>query len=322
MPILSRSLDRNAELQLNLSKQDYAPGRAGRNRHPRAVCRQWPDHHRARQGLRARVVPCRHHQLGAAHHRARGFRGQRLHQRAVHPRSVVGRDLHESAELRRGAVLGQPRCAAQRSRWIRRAGQARRDVTFKLHSTQPTKAVVFAVDEGILQVARYKLGDPLKFFFRKRMLEVHLADPRSDPAGLREADGDGGAGWRCRRRDRSPAQPVQAQARQAGGYWSGIVDVDGERISATPCRITSTASCGDGGAVSPDRIGTFEGSTTVRGDFVLSPNVPTTLAPGDEAESQRRRGQQPDRPQRQAGAGGRDAEDRPATAGRRRPRRA
>ncbi len=37
-------------------------------------------------------------------------------------------------------------------------------------------------------------------------------------------------------------------------------------------------------AVSPDRIGTFEGSTTVRGDFVLSPNVPTTLAPGDEAE--------------------------------------
>jgi uncharacterized protein YfaS (alpha-2-macroglobulin family) len=45
-------------------------------------------------------------------------------------------------------------------------------LTLKLHSTQPTKAVVFAVDEGILQVARYKLGDPLKFFFRKRMLQV------------------------------------------------------------------------------------------------------------------------------------------------------
>src|SRR4029077_19371400 len=37
-------------------------------------------------------------------------------------------------------------------------------------------------------------------------------------------------------------------------------------------------------AVSPDRIGTVEDATTVRGDFVLSPNVPTTMAPGDEAE--------------------------------------
>ncbi|MCQ4438555.1 hypothetical protein NO135_26460, partial [Clostridioides difficile] len=37
-------------------------------------------------------------------------------------------------------------------------------------------------------------------------------------------------------------------------------------------------------SVSPDLVGTFEGATTVRGDFVLSPNVPTTLAPGDEAD--------------------------------------
>jgi uncharacterized protein YfaS (alpha-2-macroglobulin family) len=37
-------------------------------------------------------------------------------------------------------------------------------------------------------------------------------------------------------------------------------------------------------AVSSDRIGTYEGGTTVRGDFVLSPNVPTTLAPGDETD--------------------------------------
>src|SRR5262249_5562374 len=45
-------------------------------------------------------------------------------------------------------------------------------VTFKLHAGAPTKAVVFAVDEGILQVAHYQLRDPLKFFFQKRMLEV------------------------------------------------------------------------------------------------------------------------------------------------------
>ncbi|WP_050455816.1 alpha-2-macroglobulin family protein [Candidatus Burkholderia verschuerenii] len=37
-------------------------------------------------------------------------------------------------------------------------------------------------------------------------------------------------------------------------------------------------------SVSPDLIGTYEGAMTVRGDFVLSPNAPTTLAPGDEAD--------------------------------------
>ena len=48
-------------------------------------------------------------------------------------------------------------------------------LTIKLTAAQPTRAVVFAIDEGILQVARYKLGDPLDFFFRKRMLEVHTS---------------------------------------------------------------------------------------------------------------------------------------------------
>jgi uncharacterized protein YfaS (alpha-2-macroglobulin family) len=36
--------------------------------------------------------------------------------------------------------------------------------------------------------------------------------------------------------------------------------------------------------VSPALIGTAENAVTVRGDFVLSPDAPTTLAPGDEAE--------------------------------------
>ncbi len=42
----------------------------------------------------------------------------------------------------------------------------------KLRSDKPTRAVVFAVDEGILQVARYKTPDPLTQFFQKRALEV------------------------------------------------------------------------------------------------------------------------------------------------------
>jgi uncharacterized protein YfaS (alpha-2-macroglobulin family) len=36
--------------------------------------------------------------------------------------------------------------------------------TFKLHAAQPAKVVLFAVNEGILQVARYELTDPLEYF--------------------------------------------------------------------------------------------------------------------------------------------------------------
>lgn len=39
-------------------------------------------------------------------------------------------------------------------------------------TTSPQNVVVFAIDEGILQVARYRLKDPLDYFFRKRALEV------------------------------------------------------------------------------------------------------------------------------------------------------
>ncbi|MDT0867138.1 hypothetical protein RNR80_13000, partial [Staphylococcus pseudintermedius] len=37
------------------------------------------------------------------------------------------------------------------------------------------RVVLFAVDEGILQVARYRVGEPLDHFFRKKMLQVDTA---------------------------------------------------------------------------------------------------------------------------------------------------
>ena len=145
---------------------------------------------------------------------------------------------------------------------------------------------MFAVDEGILQVAHYKLGDPLNFFFRKRMLDVQtsqildliLPDFKKLMA-LAAPGGDNGdaIGRQLNPFKRRRDKPVV--------YWSGIVDVNGEKDLqyAVPdyfhgkLRVMAVA-------VSPDLIGVFEGATTVRGDFVLSPDAPTTLAPGDEAE--------------------------------------
>ena len=45
-------------------------------------------------------------------------------------------------------------------------------LTIGYKTTGPAKLVLIAVDEGILQVARYHTPDPLSYFFRKRALEV------------------------------------------------------------------------------------------------------------------------------------------------------
>ncbi len=58
--------------------------------------------HRARSRLRAHLVPQHDDGIRAEDPRAGRFRRQRLHQRAVRARSVIGRNLHVAAELRRG----------------------------------------------------------------------------------------------------------------------------------------------------------------------------------------------------------------------------
>jgi uncharacterized protein YfaS (alpha-2-macroglobulin family) len=159
-------------------------------------------------------------------------------------------------------------------------------VTFKLHAAQPAKVVLFAVNEGILQVARYKFEDPLDWFFRKRMLGVSTAqildlilpDFEKLMAAASAPGGDANAAIARQ------LNPFRRKEKAPVAYWSGVVDVDGEKdFSYTvPDDFNGTLKV-MAVAVSPDRIGTWQGSTTVRGDFVLSPNAPTTLAPGDEA---------------------------------------
>ncbi|WIG55299.1 MAG: hypothetical protein OJF61_001085 [Rhodanobacteraceae bacterium] len=159
-------------------------------------------------------------------------------------------------------------------------------VTFKLHAAQPAKVVLFAVNEGILQVAGYKFGDPLDWFFRKRMLGVTTAqildlilpDFEKLMAAASAPGGDADAAIARQ------LNPFHRKQKAPVAYWSGVVDVDGEKDFSYSVpddfngqlRVMAVA-------VSPDRIGTWQGQTTVRGDFVLSPNAPTTLAPGDEA---------------------------------------
>jgi alpha-2-macroglobulin len=157
-------------------------------------------------------------------------------------------------------------------------------VKFKLASGEATRAVVFAVDEGILQVARYQNPDPLGFFFRKRSLDVRTAQildmilpefrklmAASAPGG----DAEGVLGRHLNPFKRRHDPPV--------AYWSGIVDVTGEREFTwrVPESFNGTLRV-MAVAVNDNRLGATTAKTLVRGDFVLSPNLPLMVAPGDE----------------------------------------
>jgi uncharacterized protein YfaS (alpha-2-macroglobulin family) len=157
-------------------------------------------------------------------------------------------------------------------------------MTMKLKSAKPARVVVFAVDEGILQVARYQAPDPLSLFFQKRMLEVRTSQildlilpefkklmQASAPGG----DGDGALGRHL--------NPFKRKHDKPAVYWSGIVDVNGEKEFSYDVPETFNGSMRVFAvAVNDATIGTAQAKTTVRGDFVLSPNLPLAVSPGDE----------------------------------------
>jgi uncharacterized protein YfaS (alpha-2-macroglobulin family) len=158
-------------------------------------------------------------------------------------------------------------------------------IKFRHSTNQPSRIVVFAVDEGILRVARYKTADPLGFFFQKRALEVKtfqildLVLPefkRFMAAAAPGGDGDGALGKHL--------NPFKRKNDKPAAYWSGIIESGPQERELTwqvPETFNGTLRV-MAVAVNEDSIGVFEKKTLSRGDFVLSPNAPLTVTPGDE----------------------------------------
>jgi len=159
--------------------------------------------------------------------------------------------------------------------------------TFRYKASRPSKMVLFAVDEGILQVARYTSPDPLGFLFQKRSLDVgtlqilDLILPEFRAALMQAAPGGDADGLLAQH-----LNPFKRKTDIPVAYWSGIVDADDTERTLEyvvpdhfngKLRVIAVA-------VSDDAIGVFEGATLVRGDFILSPNAPTFVAPGDTFE--------------------------------------
>ncbi|MBO5729727.1 MAG: alpha-2-macroglobulin family protein [Treponema sp.] len=148
------------------------------------------------------------------------------------------------------------------------------------------KIVLYAVDEGILQVANYTNPNPLSFFFQKRALEVRTGQlldlilPDYEILKTIPAAG-GGAGMDELARNLNPFKRKQ---NKPVAFWSGVLDCGPEEATVSyeipsyfngSIRVIAVA-------VSPNTMGVATTSALARNTFIINPNTPLAVAPGDQ----------------------------------------
>ena len=288
---LTMNLDKNAELQIKLDKSDYNPGEeielqivspyvgAGliTIERDRVYQHKW---FRAEKTSTVQRIRVPENLEGNAYVNVSFVRDIASEEIFMSPLSYGVAPFSISRRKRTNEITIN--CAE-----LARPGE---EFKIKYKTEQAGKIVVYAVDEGILQVAGYKLPDPLSFFFRKRALEVRtlqildlilpefrLVKALSAPGGSDEAGFDAIG---------KNLNPFRRKRDKAVVYWSGLLPTD-----TTEREVSFTVPDYFDGtlrvmavAVAKGTIGTFEKKSVIRGHFVLTPNVPAFVAPGDELD--------------------------------------
>ncbi|MEX2259945.1 MAG: alpha-2-macroglobulin [Woeseia sp.] len=155
-------------------------------------------------------------------------------------------------------------------------------------ASRESKMVIYGVDEGILQVARYARPDPLGHFLGKKALQVatfqivDLILPAWELLRSMAAAGGGEAADQLGKN----LNPFRRRSDAPVVFWSGIVDAGPDARQyryGVPDYFDGTLRV-MAVAVSDAALGTAEQTTLVRGPMVLTPNALTAAAPDDEFE--------------------------------------
>ena len=162
-------------------------------------------------------------------------------------------------------------------------------LTVRVSSKDKGRAVVFAVDEGVLQVTGFATPSPLDRLLKQRMLEVEtmqafdlLMPDQRHFQSLISAFGGGGMSP-----DAAYLNPFKRKGEPPLATWSDMVEVgpDGTDVTVSvpdyyngAVRIMAVGS-------TAESVGSAATRTTVRGNLVLTPQFPLMAAPGDEFEA-------------------------------------
>lgn len=159
------------------------------------------------------------------------------------------------------------------------------DLKIQFKTDHPARIVLYAVDEGLLRLDGYQTPNPLAYFFRKSALGVKTSQTADlilpKPSGKPELSATGG--------DRQAQllvhnfNPFKLKTEKATVFWFGALDSGPEpRTVACPIpdafngslRIMAVAAA-------PGQVGSTQRNTVVQSDFIIQPNVPRFIAPGD-----------------------------------------
>ncbi|MFO1389420.1 alpha-2-macroglobulin family protein [Cellvibrio sp.] len=285
---LSRSLERSAELQLKLNKTEYSPGDSIE------VSIQAPytgaglitlerDKVYAHQWFKTDTTSSVQHITVPANFEGNGYVTVQF-VRSLNSEEVFTSPLSYGALPFKMSLAPRTQVLTLKAPELVKPGET---LDLELQAPRASQAVIYAVDEGILQVARYKTPDPLSFFFQKSRLEVDSSQildlilpefsqllKASAPGG----DGDGALGRNL--------NPFKNKRKAPAVYWSGLVDVSpsGTKVSYKVPDYFNGKLHLYAVSVDHDSIGVTEGGAEVRGDLIITPNVPVMLAPGDEVD--------------------------------------
>ena len=164
------------------------------------------------------------------------------------------------------------------------------DLVISYSASKPSRMLIFAIDEGILQVAQYQTPKPLNHFLQKRALEVgtmqivDLILPDFQLVRELASAGGGYAGLMASSFESKQLNPFSRKVEKPVAFWSGILTPDTKSKELTftipdtfagQLRVMAVA-------VNDNGVGVKQSTTLVKGPFVLTPNVLTTVAPGDE----------------------------------------
>lgn len=160
-------------------------------------------------------------------------------------------------------------------------------IAANISSRHAGKALIFAVDEGVLSLTAFPTPDPLRYLLNDRALEVEtmqmfdLLMPEHGSFRMPAFGGDMGmAGGRFH-------NPFKRKNEPPMSFWLGLVDVkEGENPVEIPVpgyyngtvRVMAVAS-------SAGEAGSAEARATVRAPVVITPQMPLLASPGDVFEA-------------------------------------
>lgn len=161
--------------------------------------------------------------------------------------------------------------------------RSRTKQTIKVKTKANAKLTIAVVDEGILQVSRFKTPDPYEYFYQKRALLVDAYDiyPFLFKEIAADNAGAGDEGFDLSKR----VNPLQNKRVKLVSFWSGIVETNSSGEASFEVDIPQFSGSLRVMAVvhQGNSFGSAEKSITVADPIVMSSSIPRFFSPGDTA---------------------------------------